>query len=96
MKFHFSSKLLISGFFLLTIVSADAQNIKTDIKSVTVYRNGAMVSRDGVLNVPKGNATLYLNNLSTELDPNTLRVGIENHNVKILSVKHEIEVTDNE
>jgi len=96
MKFHFSSKLLISGFLLLTIVSADAQNVKTDIKSVTVYRNGAMVSRDGVLNVPKGNATLYLNNLSTELDPNTLRVGIENHNVKILSVKHEIEVTDNE
>lgn len=80
----------------LTTVSANAQNVKTEIKSVTVYRNGAMVSRNGVLNVPKGNTTLYLNNLSTELDPNTLRVGIENHSVKILSVKHEIDVVDNE
>ena len=96
MKTNFSFKVLISGILLLTIVSADAQNVKTDIKSVTVYRNGAMVSRDGVLNVPKGNTTLYLNNLSTELDPNTLRVGIENRNVKILSVKHEIDVVDNE
>lgn len=80
----------------LTTVSANAQNVKTEIKSVTVYRNGAMVSRDGTLSVPKGNTTLYLNNLSTELDPNTLRVGIENHSVKILSVKHEIDVVDNE
>ncbi len=80
----------------LTAVSANAQNVKTEIKSVTVYRNGAMVSRDGTLSVPKGNTTLYLNNLSTELDPNTLRVGIENHSVKILSVKHEIDVVDNE
>ena len=80
----------------LTTVSANTQNVKTEIKSVTVYRNGAMVSRDGTLSVPKGNTTLYLNNLSTELDPNTLRVGIENHSVKILSVKHEIDVVDNE
>ena len=57
----------------LTTVSANAQNVKTEIKSVTVYRNGAMVSRDGTLSVPKGNTTLYLNNLSTELDPNTLQ-----------------------
>ena len=96
MKHNFSFKLLISGALLLVTVSANAQNVKTEIKSVTVYRNGAMVSRNGVLNVPKGNTTLYLNNLSTELDPNTLRVGIENHSVKILSVKHEIDVVDNE
>lgn len=96
MKHNFSFKLLISGALLLATVSANAQNVKTEIKSVTVYRNGAMVSRNGVLNVPKGNTTLYLNNLSTELDPNTLRVGIENHSVKILSVKHEIDVVDNE
>ena len=80
----------------MAFVSADAQNVKTEIKSVTVYRNGAMVGREGTLNIPKGNTTLYLNNLSTELDPNTLRVGIENHSVKILSVKHEIDVVDNE
>ena len=96
MKNNPSLKFLISGLLCLTIVSADAQNVKTDIKSVTVYRSGAMVSRNGTLNVPKGNTTLYLNNLSTELDPNTLRIGIDNKGVKILSVKHEIEIIDNE
>ena len=96
MNLNLSLKLLITGLLPLAIVSADAQNVKTDIKSVTVYRNGAMVSRDGTLNVSKGNTTLYLNNLSTELDPNTLRIGIDNKSVKILSVKHEIDVVDNE
>ena len=96
MNLNLSLKLLITGLLPLAIVSADAQNVKTDIKSVTVYRNGAMISRDGTLNVSKGNTTLYLNNLSTELDPNTLRIGIDNKSVKILSVKHEIDVVDNE
>lgn len=96
MKTNLLFAFSVSSLLLMSVASADAQNVKTDIKSVTVYRNGAMVSRDGVLNVPKGNTTLYLNNLSTELDPNTLRVGIENRNVKILSVKHEIDVVDNE
>ena len=80
----------------MAFVSADAQNVKTEIKTVTVYRNGAMVGREGTLNIPKGNTTLYLNDLSTELDPNTLRIGIDNKSVKILSVKHEIEIIDNE
>lgn len=96
MNLNLSLKLLITGLLPLAIVSADAQNVKTDIKSVTVYRNGAMVSRDGTLSVSKGNTTLYINNLSTELDPNTLRIGIDNKSVKILSVKHEIEIIDNE
>ena len=80
----------------MAFVSANAQNVKTEIKTVTVYRNGAMVGREGTLNIPKGNTTLYLNDLSTELDPNTLRIGIDNKSVKILSVKHEIEIIDNE
>lgn len=93
---HLSFKILIAGLLPMAFVSADAQNVKTEIKSVTVYRNGAMVGREGTLNIPKGNTTLYLNDLSTELDPNTLRIGINNKSVKILSVKHEIEIIDNE
>ena len=85
-------------FCLLPLVAMDAvaQNVKTKIKDITVYRNGAMVTRKGSLNLQKGNNTLYLNGLSTELDPNTLRIGISNKNVKILSVKHEETVVDNE
>lgn len=84
-------------FLLLMICNlVMAQNVETKIKSVTVYKHGALVERSGKLNLQKGNTTLYLNALSTELDPNTLRIGIENKNVKILSVKHEIVVVDNE
>ena len=96
MNLHLSLKLLFTGLLPFAFVSANAQNVKTEIKSVTVYRNGAMVGREGTLNLPKGNTTLYLNDLSTELDPNTLRIGIDNKSVKILSVKHEIEIIDNE
>lgn len=80
----------------LIVLNVSAQNVETKIKAVTVYKNGALVERTGKLNLQKGNTTLYLNNLSTELDPNTLRIGIENKGVKILSVKHEIIVVDNE
>ena len=80
----------------LIVLNVSAQNVETKIKAVTVYKNGALVERTGKLNLPKGNTTLYLNNLSEELDPNTLRIGIENKGVKILSVKHEIVVVDNE
>ncbi|MBQ3656756.1 MAG: mucoidy inhibitor MuiA family protein [Bacteroidales bacterium] len=83
-------------FLLLTFLNVSAQNVETKIKTVTVYRNGALVERSGKLNLQKGDNTLYLNALSTELDPNTLRIGLENKNVKILSVKHEIVVVDNE
>ena len=85
-------------FCLLPLVAMDAvaQNVKTKIKDITVYRNGAMVTRKGSLNLQKGNNTLYLNGLSTELDPNTLRIGISNKNVKILSVKHEETVIEND
>ena len=91
--------LILTLALLLAVIAADAQtdrNIATKIGDVTVYRNGALVTRSGKISLPKGESTFYLNNLSTELDPNTVRIGIDNKNVKILSVKHEIEIVDNE
>ncbi len=89
----FSSILILLTFFA---AATTAQNVETQIKDVTVYRNGALVGREGKISLPKGNTTLFLDNLSTELDPNTLRIGIADNAVKILSVKHEIVVIDNE
>ena len=88
-------KLLIIGVLVSSFINASAQNVETKIQSVTVYRKGAMVERSGKIDLKKGSNTLYLNNLSTELDPNTLRIGINNKNAKILSVKHEIVVVNN-
>ena len=96
MKHTLLSKLLIIGVLVSSFINAEAQNVETTIKSVTVYRKGAMVERTGTINLKKGSNTLYLNNLSTELDPNTLRIGINNKSAKILSVKHEIVVATDE
>ena len=96
MKLRYIISAQIFCLLLFFAIAADAQNVKTQIKNVTVYCNGAMVTRQGSLNLKKGDNTLYLNGLSTELDPNTLRVGIANKNVKILSVKHDETVIDNE
>ncbi|MBR6179059.1 MAG: mucoidy inhibitor MuiA family protein, partial [Bacteroidales bacterium] len=90
------SKLLICCLLIFSIFTAEAQNVETKIQSVTVYRKGAMVERTGKIDLKKGSNTLYLNNLSTELDPNTLRIGINNKSAKILSVKHEIVVVNND
>ena len=90
------TRILFLLLFSALLLNVSAQNVETQIKAVTVYRKGALVERTGKLNLQKGDNTLYLNNLSTELDPNTLRIGIDNKNVKILSVKHEIVVIDNE
>ena len=86
----------ITLIFLLLTAWAVAQDVETKITSVTVYRHGALVGREGKINVPKGTTTLYINGLSTELDPNTLRIGIGNQGVKILSGKHEITVEGND
>lgn len=96
MKYIFSAKLLTICMLMVLYITAEAQNVETKIQSVTVYRKGAMVERTGTINLKKGSNTLYLNNLSTELDPNTLRIGINDKNAKILSVKHEIVVVNNE
>ena len=96
MKQRLLSKLLICCLLIFSIFTAEAQNVETKIQSVTVYRKGAMVERTGKIDLKKGSNTLYLNNLSTELDPNTLRIGINNKSAKILSVKHEIVVVNND
>ena len=89
-------KLILCGLMMVMFFKLNAQNVATTINNVTLYRHGALVTREGNLNIKKGSNTLYLNNLSTELDPNTLIIGIYNKDVKILSVKHEIVVVDNE
>lgn len=96
MRFNNTVKILIVSVLQLTMFSAFAQNAETEIKNVTVFRNGAMVERSGKLNIAKGDMTLYINNLSTELDPNTIKIGFADKSIKILSVKHETEIVDNE
>lgn len=71
-----------------------AETVKTEIKNVMVYRQGAMVDRSGVLDVPKGTNTVLISGLSTTLNPQSIRVAIGNEYVTIVSVNHELNYGD--
>ena len=84
-------------FLLLACLCSYAQNITTKITNVTVYKYGALVSRTGTVDVKKGTATFNIEDISTELDPNSIRISVDNDNVSIVSVNHEFDVKiDNE
>ncbi|RUA33899.1 MAG: hypothetical protein DSY77_07935 [Bacteroidetes bacterium] len=82
--------------FLFVIVSnpffaqtGDSEKtLKTDIKEITVYLQGAQVFRAGEINLKKGEHTLVIKSLSALLDPNSINVK-GTGDIKILSVQHQ-------
>ena len=83
---------LLFAILMFSCVCSYAQNIKTQITNVTVYKYGALVSRVGTVDVKKGTATFNIEDISTELDPNSIRISVDNDNVTIVSVNHEYDV----
>ncbi len=75
---------------------ATAQKVDTKINDVTVYKNGALISRSGKVNLKKGDNELTLVNLSTNLDPKSIRLGVGNSEVTIVSLLHEFGVETSE
>lgn len=64
------------------------QQIDSKIESVTVYRNGAFITRVGAVEVPAGNGTILVYGLSDQLDPKTARIST-NGDFDILSIRHQ-------
>ncbi|MCQ2252874.1 MAG: mucoidy inhibitor MuiA family protein [Bacteroidales bacterium] len=87
--------LLIAIITLLPLLSL-AQKVDTKINEVTVYKNGALISRSGKVNLKKGDNELTLVNLSTNLDPKSIRLGVGNSDVTIVSLLHEFGVETSE
>ncbi len=75
---------------------ATAQKVDTKINDVTVYKNGALISRSGKVNLKKGDNELTLVNLSTNLDPKSIRLGVGNSEVTIVSLLHNFGVETSE
>ncbi|MDT0646535.1 DUF4139 domain-containing protein [Zunongwangia sp. F260] len=72
--------------------SAFAQNFKeiplsTSIKNVTVFLQGAQISREGEVQIPAGNSLLVLDGLSPHINDKSLQVSADG-NFTILSVNH--------
>lgn len=80
---------------MLSALNIVAQNdVKTNIDSVTVYVSGAIVNRSAKITVKNGTTTYLLTDLSSELDKKSVRVGIDNQNVTIVSVNHRLDTKE--
>jgi len=80
---------------MLSALNLVAQNdVKTNIDSVTVYVSGAIVNRSAKITVKNGTTTYLLTDLSSELDKKSVRVGIDNQNVTIVSVNHRLDTKE--
>ncbi|MDT0690490.1 mucoidy inhibitor MuiA family protein [Salegentibacter sp. F188] len=77
---------------LLISTSAFAQNFKevplsTSIRNVTVFLQGAQISREGTVQIPAGNSVLLLEGLSPHINDKSVQVSADG-DFTILSVNH--------
>jgi hypothetical protein len=86
------NQLLTFSLVALTITaSAQSQkDITSDIKSVTVYQQGAQISREGIVTIPKGKTTLLFKGLPYKISPESIQAKASNE-VMIISVKHNLD-----
>ncbi len=66
---------------------------KSTIKEVTVYRNGAQVTSESAVNLPKGVSEVYLTGLSPLIDQNSIQIsGLKD--ASILSISYAVNYVD--
>ncbi|HLO59073.1 MAG TPA: DUF4139 domain-containing protein [Bacteroidales bacterium] len=86
MKSRFT--LLIFFTLYMSSFAADPVDIKSILSGVTVYLNGARISRVADVTVPKGNTAFRFSDLPANLDDQSIQVKGEG-NFVILSIVHE-------
>ena len=86
--------LIIIAIMLSALDLVAQTEVKTNIDSVTVYVSGAIVNRSAKITVKNGTTTYLLTDLSSELDKKSVRVGIDNQNVTIVSVNHRLDTKE--
>lgn len=83
-------------FFIATATKADeGQKVASKVQKVTVFLNGAQVSRTALVNISPGTSTLVFENLSPGIDVQSIQVNAGG-DFTILSVNHELDFADNE
>jgi len=74
----------------ITFAQLASKQVETTIKDVTVYKQGAQVTRQTELKLKKGDNEFSLTGLSSELDPTTIQVK-DIGSCTILSVSHNLD-----
>lgn len=62
---------------LLLVVTINSKAIKSEIKEVVIYRQGAKISHSAQMTVNSGNQEIILDNLTSTIDPNSLQVQVK-------------------
>lgn len=74
----------------IAIYAETPKEINSEIKNVTVYQQGAQITREGNGFIPKGKSTLIFQGLPEKITPSSIQVSATN-NVMIVSVTHSID-----
>ncbi|SEP05973.1 conserved hypothetical protein [Mucilaginibacter gossypiicola] len=83
-------------FFIAAATRADeGQKVASKVQKVTVFLNGAQVSRTALVNINPGTSTLVFENLSPGIDVQSIQVNAGG-DFTILSVNHELDFADND
>lgn len=83
------SVILLFTFFACSAMASEQVEVKSKIKNVVVYQQGAQVKREGGFTVKKGITELVISGISSEIDPNTLQINATG-NLIILDSKRTI------
>lgn len=70
-----------------TFAQTKTQNISSEIKKVTIFLEGATVTREARVNLNPGTTQLVFENITTQFDPGSIQAGAGNE-VTILSVTY--------
>ena len=81
--------LMLALISFQSFIYADEKEVESKISDVTVFLQGAYISRTADIQLLKGTSELIFKGLSTQLDARSIQVNAPD-NVKILSVSHKI------
>lgn len=73
----------------LPLIAADPVGVTSQIKEVTVFLQGAQISRQSRINITKGTSTLIFRELPVNVDPQSIQARGEG-NFVILSLLHQV------
>lgn len=86
---HLYACLLLLPTFGIAQPSGE-KPVSTQIRNVTVFLDGAQLTRTGQASVPDGKTTLLFKGLSPFIDPQSIQVKLTG-NITIMSVNHQID-----
>ena len=82
--------MLLGLYISVAIHAGDLKDVKSDIKHVTVYRQGAQIERSLNVSLPKGKTDIYLTGLSSKIDEGNIQATAGNQ-VMIVSVNFSVD-----